>query len=247
MHKSKMILLPLLFSTALSANSLTQEERETMINNINQKALFTVKNLEESSVENMYLLDTSKGLFYATKDGKHLFAGNLFSLDGGVVNLTAKYKTKQAQSKFSEYKDTMITYKAKEEKHSVYVFTDITCGYCKKLHDQIDDYNDLGITVNYIAYPRNGLGRNGEGTSTSKKMDTIWCEDDKKVALDTAIKAPYTVPTNTQCTSPVEAHYNLGQALGVGGTPAIYASTGKKISAYLSPEKLLAEIVKVVK
>ena len=74
-------------------------------------------------------------------------------------------------------KQEVITYKAKDEKHSVYVFTDITCGYCKKLHDQMGGYNELGITVNYIAYPRNGIG-----TTASKKMETVWCEDDKKVA-----------------------------------------------------------------
>ena len=43
----------------------------------------------------------------------------------------------------------MIVYKAAQEKHVITVFTDITCGYCHKLHEQMKDYNALGITVRY--------------------------------------------------------------------------------------------------
>ena len=51
----------------------------------------------------------------------------------------------------------MIVYKAPNEKHSITVFTDISCGYCRKLHRELNDLLDAGITVKYLAFPRGGL------------------------------------------------------------------------------------------
>ncbi len=53
----------------------------------------------------------------------------------------------------------MIQYAAKgEQKAVIDVFTDIDCGYCRKLHGEMDELNELGITVNYYGFPRSGPG-----------------------------------------------------------------------------------------
>ena len=43
---------------------------------------------------------------------------------------------------------------AEPAKGYINVFTDITCGYCRKLHLEMDDLNRRGVEVRYLAFPR---------------------------------------------------------------------------------------------
>jgi len=108
------------------------------------------------------------------------------------------------------------------------VFTDITCGYCRKLHKQIDQYNNEGITVRYLAYPRSGI-RNaaGQPTKVFKEMRSVWCSDDPKKALTEAFsgqKVAYRL-----CDKPVGKEFEFGRQVGVNGTPAIVLENGMMI------------------
>lgn len=101
-------------------------------------------------------------------------------------------------------------------------------------------YNDLGITVRYLAYPRQG----GTGEVASQ-MAKVWCSDDPNDALDRA-KSQRALTGNVsnvkQCETLIEQQYNLGRQLGISGTPAIYLSSGKLISGYLPPAGLYKRI-----
>src|SRR3546814_3045587 len=99
---------------------------------------------------------------------------------------------------------------------TVAVFTDVECGFSRKLHSQIDDYNREGIAVQYLAFPRMGLG-----SADFQKMVNVWCATDRKQALTDA-KNDRRVPTRN-CTNPVTMEYDVGQRIGLAGTPLIVA------------------------
>ncbi len=118
---------------------------------------------------------------------------------------------------------TMIVFKpaSGEVKHTVTIFTDIDCGYCRQFHREIDKVMALGIEVHYLFYPRTG-----PNTESWTKAEQVWCAANHNSAL-TRAKLGGEIPEVAQCATPVEAHYELGQRIGVRGTPAVFSETGE--------------------
>ncbi|MDP5041588.1 MAG: thioredoxin fold domain-containing protein, partial [Paraglaciecola sp.] len=162
----------------------------------------------------------------------------VYNLDAGMLNETELALSKMRLAGVEEFKDSVIEYKAKNEKYVVDVFTDITCGYCRKLHGEMDKYNDLGITVRYLAYPREGL--RGQ---TYKNMVSVWCASDPQEAMDDA-KNGQTVASKV-CENKVAEQYAFGQQIGVNGTPNIILPDGSLIPGY-QPPNLLEQALKAL-
>lgn len=115
--------------------------------------------IQPSPLAGMKTVLTESGVIYVTEDGKHIIQGPLYDVSGGQpVNVT----NQMLMTKLNALEKEMIVYKAPQEKHVITVFTDITCGYCHKLHEEMKDYNALGITVRYLAFPRQAAQRNSE-------------------------------------------------------------------------------------
>lgn len=127
----------------------------------------------------------------------------------------------------------MIIFKSPQEKHVVTVFTDITCGYCHKLHEQIKDYNALGITIRYLAFPRQGLN-----SQTERDMASVWCSANPKDAFTQAMNGGNVQPAT--CDIDISKHYTLGVQYGIQGTPALLLDNGTLIPGYQSPKELAA-------
>jgi thiol:disulfide interchange protein DsbC len=122
-------------------------------------------------------------------------------------------------------------------KHTITVFTDVECIYCRKLHSEIEELNRLGVRVRYLAYPRTG-----PGTEDWRKMETVWCAKDRKTAITQAkLGKPVSAPS---CAAPVKKQYELGEQLGVRGTPAILTMSGEYIGGYLPPAQILQQLEK---
>ncbi|TYK65051.1 bifunctional protein-disulfide isomerase/oxidoreductase DsbC [Colwellia echini] len=180
---------------------------------------------------------TEQGLFYATFDGDFLIHGKVYGLANGVVDLTESRLAEIRLNGLNAFKDDMIVYKAKDEKYVVTVFTDITCGYCRKMHGEIDGYNERGITVRYLAFPRGGItDKSGNLSQGYKDLRSVWCSDDAPKALTDA-KLGKGV-TYKVCETAVEAEYEFGRQIGVSGTPAIILSDGTMIPGYQPPAQL---------
>ena len=175
---------------------------------------------------------------YVSKDGKYFLYGDMFQISSSkIINLTATDITKRRMQLMKDIgKDELISFLSKNESYSVTVFTDVDCGYCRKLHNQIEEYNKLGITINYAAFPRSGLG-----TDSFTKMVNAWCSDNTKLSL-TRLKNNKEVDVNFCDNQPVSKHYAIGKKLGVTGTPAIFSTEGILIPGYLSPEDLLTKL-----
>ncbi|CAK9884315.1 MAG: Thiol:disulfide interchange protein DsbC [Candidatus Erwinia impunctatus] len=171
---------------------------------------------------------TGNGVLYVTDDGKYLMEGPLYDLSGAIpVNQTHELLATKAEALSKQ----MIVYKAPKEKYAVTVFTDITCGYCHKLHEEMADYNALGITIRYLAFPRQGLE-----TSTATEMKSIWCAADRNKAFDAAMKGDKVAPAS--CDIDLSKHYQLGIQYGIQGTPAIVTPAGSVIPGYQSAAQL---------
>ncbi|MEO0369463.1 MAG: thioredoxin fold domain-containing protein, partial [Pseudomonadota bacterium] len=137
----------------------------------------------------------------------------------------------------TEFDNSVIEYKAKDEKYSVTVFTDITCGYCRKFHKEIEEYNDLGITVRYLAFPRGGLQ-----SQSYNDMVSVWCDKDPQDAL-TKAKAGDSFRKDSTCErEQVAKQYDFGRQVGVTGTPTIVLQNGSVIPGYQPPEQLMKTI-----
>lgn len=182
---------------------------------------------------------TEQGLFYSSADGNYLLQGKLFGLGETVTNLTEQSMAKIRVNGMDKFEQAMIVYPAKNEKHVVTIFTDITCGYCRKLHKQMDEYNDNGITVRYLAYPRAGItDREGNLTQGYKDLRSVWCHEDPATAM-TKAKSGTGIAARI-CDKPVKEEFDFGRRIGVNSTPSIVLENGMMFPGYREPDALLA-------
>ena len=189
------------------------------------------KNIEvkDSPVKGLKTAVTDQGILYVSENGQYVLQGKMYELTNkGPVDVAGKLLA----DKVNAVKNEMIIYPAKKEKYVVTVFMDITCHYCHILHQQVKEYNDLGITVRYLAFPRAGMNE------TARQMEAIWTSKDHVFALNEAEKG--NLPKELKAPNIVKRHYDLGVQLGVQGTPSIVTSTGEMLGGYLKPQDLLA-------
>jgi thiol:disulfide interchange protein DsbC len=172
---------------------------------------------------------------YATADGKFLLQGRLINLDTRE-DLTETAKTKNRRELLAGMDmSKQITFSPENPDYDLTVFTDIDCGYCRKLHAQVKEYNESGIAIHYMAFPRAGIG-----SHSYEKAVSVWCAADQQAALTLAKQGAE--PDPEQCENPITEQYQLGIALGVTGTPAMLTGDGTLIPGYMPPEKLRARL-----
>lgn len=175
---------------------------------------------------------------YISQDGKYLLQGSLLDIEARE-SLTQASEARLRKAMLDGVgDDTGILFPAENERYEVTVFTDIDCGYCQRMHQQIDEYNKLGISVNYLFYPRAGIG-----SDSYQKAVNVWCAPDRQAAL-TAAKAGREVPAGN-CSSPVTRDFDLGRRIGLDGTPAVYGPDGTQLGGYVPPAEMLARLEEV--
>ena len=172
---------------------------------------------------------------YVSTDGKYLIQGALVQLDTRA-NLTDASEARLRQKVLATIgDDRRITFAPAKPKYRITVFTDLDCGYCRKMHAQIADYIRAGISVEYLMFPRAGLT-----SPTYAQAVSVWCSADRRKAL-TEAKLDRLPPPKT-CTNPIADDFKLGQRLGIDGTPTVYAADGNYIGGYLSPADMIAKL-----
>lgn len=172
---------------------------------------------------------------YVTNDGKYLVTGSIVEI-ATKRDLTevARAATRREALK-TVTASQMIVFAPEHPKYTVTVFTDVDCAYCRKLHSQIADYNNAGIAVDYLFFPRAGIP-----SESYDKAVSVWCATNRQQALTDAKKGlPVTKAT---CTNPVTQDYELGRRFGFEGTPAVYTSDGTAIGGYLPPKEMKAKL-----
>lgn len=233
---------------ALEETSVDHENAATSASNIDKEALkkvlgnnlgIAIHKIDETPLAGIVLVMTEEGSFYASEDGRFFIQGKIYDLAGKrAVDLADASMAELRVEGMKRFTNDMIVYPAENEKHVVTVFTDITCGYCRQMHKQINQYNDLGITIRYLAYPRSGiLDKFGNVSQGFKDLNSIWCNEDPARALTNA-KNGGSVAQRI-CDKPIKEEFEFGRQVGVNGTPAIVLADGSMIPGYQPPEKLI--------
>lgn len=223
-------------SAALSLLGLTLpavNADEAVIRQAMTKSMPSVKidSVKPSEVKGLYEVMVGTNIFYVSEDGKYLLQGRLVDM-ADHKDLTEEKLSgarKQAIEKIGQ--ENMIVFKPKIGKYTVSVFTDIDCGYCRKLHSELDQYLAQGITIQYLFFPRAG-----KGSESYNKAVSVWCAKDRNAALTDAKKGN-TPPAKT-CDNPVDKHMQLGADFDVKGTPMIVSERGNIYPGYLPAKQL---------
>lgn len=186
--------------------------------------------ISPSALPNFKTAVTDQGVLQISDDGRFVIQGQVFELKNGkAIDIT----NNALLSELNAVQKEMIVYPAKNEKHIVTVFMDITCHYCHILHSKMKEYNDLGITIRYLAFPRGGMN-----TQVAKQMEAIWTAKDLVFALNEAEKG--NLPKEQKTPNIVKKHYELGLKFGVNGTPNMVTKDGELIRGYVEPKELLS-------
>ena len=237
MSRTTRIFIAIAAALVLSGTSAFAEDVDPKLEAVRAKisSMFSSikpEHVSASPIDGWYTVQKGSIVAYISDDGRYLLQGDLIDLDL-QVNLSEQSRTDARRELVSALADEeSILFSPAEVKHSVTVFTDIDCTYCRKLHSEIDQYLEQGIAVRYVLYPRNG--RSSRAWSTS---EDVWCSADRGGAL-TAAKLDRKFQTTACDASMIARHYKLGQDVGLNGTPAIVFDDGTMIAGYMPAAQL---------
>lgn len=194
-----------------------------------------VQSVSGTPLEGVFALELANGqVLYAAAEGRYLFAGDLYQVgDEDVVNLTEQRRSKKRLALLDGVAEAdMLIFAANgRRKAQVSIFTDVDCGYCRQMHQEMAEINALGIEVRYLAFPRAG-----PGSDAYRKIVSAWCAENPNQAL-TDLKMGRSIPERS-CKNPVADQYQLAARLGVTGTPAIITEEGQLLPGYLPADRL---------
>jgi thiol:disulfide interchange protein DsbC len=197
----------------------------------------------ESAMPGIYEAVFGAQVVYLSSDGRYMIEGDVYDLKQRVNLTEDRRKGGRVKAVASIEKDSMIVFSPKggKPKHSITAFTDIDCGYCRKLHEQINSYEDLGIEVRYAAYPRAGFG-----SKSFYKAEAVWCATDPRKTM-TFAKSGATLEqlraveqvSGKDCKETIRKHMEVAKDVGVTGTPSLVMTNGKVIPGFVPPDRLL--------
>lgn len=223
-------LIALAIGFSASANS---GQEQTHAEKLTQLTGIDVVAAEQAPIDGFYQLVTKDGVFYVSKDGQHIFSGALHNFENGFRNLSEERLGLIRAETIVQHADTFITYKAPNQIHEIVVFYDSSCPFCVRMHQQLDSYLDQGITVHYAAFPRNGIN-----SPVANELTNIFCAENPQEALNASSKNQAVLPASCG-SNPVASHFQLGEELGVRGTPAIFTISGRAIGGGAVPAQQL--------
>ncbi len=188
--------------------------------------------VKPAPVPGLYQVEDDAQIFYTTSDAKYLFVGDLVDVAAHSSLTEARRAQLRVQMLDAVGEKNMIVMGPDKPKRTLTVFTDVDCPYCAKFHLDVPTLNKAGVRVRYLFFPRTGIG-----SESYKRAVAVWCASDRVKAIGIA-KAGGKLDMKT-CPNPVEHDYELGQRLGVEGTPTIFLDDGKKLPGYVPAARLL--------
>lgn len=184
----------------------------------------------------VYEVTLGLDVLYVSGDARYLMRGVLIGLEAND-DLTERRRAELRRGLLATVPESQyIVFRQGAPKHSVTVFTDVDCGYCRKLHADIAEYNRRGIEVRYLFFPRAGLG-----SESWQKAQDVWCAKDRHAAL-TAAKRGANLPHLECDASAVAAGYRLGEAFRLEGTPMVISAGGYDLGGYLTPAEMVQRL-----
>jgi thiol:disulfide interchange protein DsbC len=198
-----------------------------------------IANIKPAGLPGFYLVTSSNyDPIFVSADGHYMIQGDVMELRGttpvNVYDQAMITQRKDALAAVDRHNLIIFPAAGGKARASVYVFTDVDCPYCRKLHAQVAQMNKLGIEVRYLAFPRAGIKSAAAG-----KMDKVWCAQDRNSAMaDAKMGKVDPGPQRSSCKSPVPEQYALGVSLGVHGTPSVILEDGTEVGGYITATEL---------
>ena len=229
-----------------ASQSVIAAETEIEVVKASLKKLIKVDpdSVKLTQVEGLYEVAYGSKIVYMTKDGNFLIEGDVYDVKKGV-NLTENVRQVGRKKVIESIDQTHVISFAPKEGKAKYVitaFTDIDCGYCRKLHKEMKQYNDLGIEMRYVAFPRSG-----PRTESYYKAIAVWCAKDRNKAMTFAkggakldqLKGLAQVKDAEGCQKAVDSHLAKAREIGITGTPTLFMENGQIIPGYVPAERLI--------
>ncbi len=196
-----------------------------------------VDSITPAAMPGFYQVIAAGKMLYVSADGHYLFNGDLLDL-GRQQNVSEAAWAGFRKAELARVPAAQrIVFAPPHPKYTVTVFTDVNCGFCRALHEQVDAFNRAGIAVDYLAWPREGVHTTaGRATPTYSEMESVWCAADRAAAFTAAIGGR--APKPATCSNPVASQFELGRRLGVDGTPTIIGPDGRVLGGYVTAAQL---------
>ena len=225
----------ILFSLALvsctqhdTTSYTTQDAEDRFIKSYPDLKIDSIEKINDSFFEILI----GEQIFYLTEDLNYLLAGNIIQLDSGINLTQQKIENFRISVLETIDKNDTIIYKPKKTDHIITVFTDTSCPYCKKLHNEIPDLLENNVEIRYVLFPRNGID-----DDAFVNMSSLWCAENKKDLLEIAFEGDFI--EEAECINPLSRNLELAYSLRVNGTPMIFTETGKVIPGYVPHKQIL--------
>ena len=226
-------LILIFFATSAIANDALKKEFQKSLSRLSSD--FEISDVKETPIKGIYQVTIGPDVIYMSRDGNYVLKGEILDI-GNRRNLTEDFRAQTRINLLNTIADSeYIEFSSTKTKNHIYVFTDVDCGYCRKLHRDVPELNSMGIAVRYLAYPRAGVD-----SIIGEEMRNVWCAENRQKALTTSKnRQPIEVKI---CDAPIARHHALGRELGVTGTPAIFLENGRKLPGYIPPDELYEQI-----
>ena len=226
-------LILIFFATSAIANDALKKEFQKSLSRLSSD--FEISDVKETPIKGIYQVTIGPDVIYMSRDGNYVLKGEILDI-GNRRNLTEDFRAQTRINLLNTISDSeYIEFSSTKTKNYIYVFTDVDCGYCRKLHRDVPELNSMGIAVRYLAYPRAGVD-----SIIGEEMRNVWCAENRQKALTTSKNRQ---PIEAKiCDAPIARHHALGRELGVTGTPAIFLENGRKLPGYIPPDELYEQI-----
>lgn len=193
-----------------------QKDEETMRKLAGTFPNLTIDGFAPSPVEGIFEVTAGNQVFYFSPQG-YLFFGEVWSKEG--KNLTAERREQLAAEAIRKL-PLVQAVKIGNGPTKVIEFTDPDCPYCRKTDDFLAKRKD--VTRYVFLFPLTKI--HPEAAAKSK---LILCSDDPVKTLHEVFSGkfdgqPITLPVACEADRKLQDHIDLGDKLGVRGTPAIW-------------------------
>lgn len=221
-------------TAAATTTPASTPEMEALRVKLSKTLSVPIQAVRPSPIAGVYEIQSGFNFGYVSADGEYLIEGDLVRLSTGETLTENNRKVARLAAVQKLGLENMIVFAppADKIKHTITVFTDVDCGYCRMLHSQVAEYNAKGIAIHYVFFPRTG-----PNTESFYKAEAVWCSADRNAAL-TQAKLGGAITNAPKCKDPILEQYTTGAAIGVRGTPSIILEDGEMIPGYQPPDQL---------
>tara|TARA_B100000902_G_scaffold297051_1_gene284110 strand:+ start:80 stop:787 length:708 start_codon:yes stop_codon:yes gene_type:complete len=221
----------------LASCAQSEQEQELDIKQVVSDAYPTVNIKDIKKIDdNFHEIIINNQIYYATNDGKYLIIGNVIDLET-KESITENTKMKQRLSVIESInEENLIIYKPDKTEYVLTVFTDTSCPYCQKLHDEIPKLLENSIEVRYVLF-----SRNGDQVEAYKQLVFAYCSDNKLESIERLFSGDILDDVDS-CENPLNKNYEYASLLSVEGTPTIFLEDGRIIPGYQNSSNIIAFI-----